>query len=157
MLKNLILRIFLSLALLSILPHSAVQAQIDGEALALMKGVKVDKAAVKQMLDLMEQSGQISKEMADKARSELDKKSDSEIQALQEVAIQKLEKGENINLPAANASTNSAVTPTSSKTETSTVTAPAVNPTATSAASPADKAEKSEEELKNALQFLNSK
>jgi hypothetical protein len=59
----------------------------------LVKGLKLKRPELKNMLDILVQTGKITKDQAEKAKKEVDKLDDKDIQAIKDQAIFKLDNG----------------------------------------------------------------
>lgn len=82
-----VLAVFISASL--VFGFSA-KAQTPAELAKLAEGMKLDKTQVSGMIDMMVKMGKISKADADKAKKELSKYSQEDVDALQQQAIAKM-------------------------------------------------------------------
>ncbi|OFZ17182.1 MAG: hypothetical protein A2X86_01655 [Bdellovibrionales bacterium GWA2_49_15] len=122
--------------------------------------MKIDKAQVTQMLELMQSQGQISAEDAAKAKQELNQKSDADMEKLQKNAMDSINSGNIPKLPPpvsettrAPASVPSATNPTVPvAAAVASPIAPATTTASPLAPKPADDRTK---KLQDALQFIN--
>lgn len=129
-------------------------SQSPADLAKLAENMKLDKGQVSNMIDMMVKMGKISKDDAKKAKEELGKYSDEDMQALQHQAVQKIKDGK-----ANSGSSVGNLMPTSGQK----LSVPVINqksPASTDAAGPSNKTKPSDSKLndpgyKEALDYLN--
>lgn len=125
-------------------------SQSPADLAKLAQGMKLDKSQVSGMIDMMVKMGKISKEDADKAKKELTKYSDEDMNALQHQAVTKLK----------SSSGNSATAIMPTQGQALSATDPSKEPASTDSASDSDSAagadqKNKEADYKGALDYLN--
>lgn len=85
------------LACLSLLVPTSLKAGDSSEEskamMQMLQGLKIDKKQVEGMLDMMAAQGKITKAQAAEAKKELAKKSDNDLEKLQQEAVNQLNSG----------------------------------------------------------------
>ncbi len=124
--------------------------------------MKIDKAQISQMVELMKAQGQISAEDAAKAQKDLSQKSDADMQKLQAEAEARVKSGDIPKLPPPTTPANDrapaavsaapATAPVAAP-----VTAPAAEPAKTGAKATPAAADERSKNLKDAFKFINEK
>jgi hypothetical protein len=84
---------FLKLICITFLLTQLSFAQTPSSVTDMVKGMKLDKPQIAKMLDLLVQSGKITKKQADDAKKELEKLDDKKLQEIKDKAVFKLDNG----------------------------------------------------------------